>query len=94
MVVIANPAHEELFEQEVFISLLTFPVSKLASLLIQSQIFEYNCPFSLQLNKHYTSKKSMNLTVERLHNIATCKVHQNFKRKWLQLWNGLPTDFH
>jgi hypothetical protein len=34
----------------------------------------------------------LDLTVERLHKIATTKVYQDFKGKWLQLWNGTDEE--
>lgn len=46
------------------------------------------CP---QINRHYSLFATPDMTLERLHKIATSNVQPHFKTKYLQWWNSSDT---
>ncbi|KAG0605740.1 hypothetical protein M758_9G084500 [Ceratodon purpureus] len=45
-------------------------------------------PFEKEINYHYSSFSSCDLTLDRLHKIATANVPCEHKTKWLKWWNA------
>ena len=42
----------------------------------------------MQINKHWTSNSKPELTLEKLLKIATTRVPDQFKARWLKWWNS------